>query len=428
MITLFLIFVFFQLTLQQNCQDKTQIQELTLENSGDSDQYGFSLASQSSYLAVGVPGRNAVILYARQLYGAYIYNQQITYNGGNFGYSVWLDSSFLFVGAPSSSVVQIYGYGGWNFVEMLVGNSTDNCGFSIISANGAILPHLAVGCPRGNGYVNIYQYGATFPASWTFVTLLSWNQSSTSGPVSSVGVSIAPMYYSNGASLIACGAPESNGPPPFYYSSAGVVLVFYNYVQTQVLYPPIPNANNRFGVSLVASSNFLLVGESGGNLMHLYSLTNTTILGWNYVTTLNSPQSFPVGTGLSLYQNMILLAMGNYMTAGFPSGVLLYNLNTTTNIANCTTTLIGTNTESTDQFGSSARINSPDGGITLIAAVGASNALSENDTSVITGGAVYIFCAGQNRTFCTNCTGIINRCGQCNGPLNCTTALITTGW
>jgi len=225
---------------------------------------------------------------------------------------------------------------------------------------------------------------------------------------------------------VAAGGPESRGIAPIYYNSAGAVAIFINTVYTQTLISPVQYANNRFGVTVQMSGNILLVGESGGNYMHLFTLTmpNGSLPTYVFNATLTNFTSFPIGAAISYYNGQALLGEGNYITAGIVQSVPLYNVISPT--ATCQYQFKGSITGPNDNFGSSVGLLSPDGGNTTLAIIGSMSAISDNTTST-RGGAVFIFCANQNGSSCSNCSGVINRCGVCDGPLNCTAPFITTG-
>lgn len=404
-----------------------------MEASTNSDGFGFAIGGYGDILVIGVPGRSVAQIYQRQAGGAFVFNSQLNYYTdatSNFGNSVLVDSEFIYVGAPGDTTIQIYSITGLAFYQKIQStNLTERYGtsFSSFLLEGFDI-WLVTGAPGGVGYVELRLH-TPFTMAFIFFNKLVSNNTLVVG----LGQSVAITFLGT-VRIVIGGAPESYGPFPSYSPSVGAAIVFVDEVETQTLLSPNPAAYNRFGTSLSVSGNALLIGESNGNLMHLFYISNSTgqiEITYNY--TLTNATSFPVGSAISYDYGLVVNGRGNYFSAGVTLTVPVYNVtvNTTVPITTCQSTLRGLDTAAQDNFGASLQILSPDNGNTLIAAIGSPNAISDfegNATDMIRGGSVYLFCINADGTSCTNCTnGYINRCGVCNGTVNCTAPTLTTG-
>jgi len=179
--------------------------------------------------------------------GAYKVSVEDAVLGGEFGASLASLGSYLAVGAPFGERVYLFmeSFGGYSQVGMVASNNGFRFGRSVGLSNG----FLAVGAPLGN---QVYLY--LYSGEQLFFTAALQGSDTASGDRFGSAVAMAGEY-------LAVGAPYNDGAG----TDAGAVYLFKNsgsgYDEVARLTPQ--GAGELFGQALAIDGEYLLVGASG---------------------------------------------------------------------------------------------------------------------------------------------------------------------
>jgi FG-GAP repeat len=213
-----------------------------------SDYYGFTVAMDTDYVAVGATGQdNALYAYA------------------------------------DAGAVYVYAFGGgvWNFQQKLLGyTARAQFGFAIsLSSN-----MLAVGAPWATTYTNtsssvfIYARTGSTWAQTTYLFIYNFEvvpDANQIQPVSGSSISITNLTFGISVSLsgntlvigASGGADYPNGGSSYYTDRVGATYVYKNlsgntFTRTNIIQSDFPNYGDLFGQSVSISGNQYIIGSS----------------------------------------------------------------------------------------------------------------------------------------------------------------------